>query len=572
MTVHFPKVLVNHVGFRPGAAKYALVASEYKPGSFLVTNTDQKGFEPSFTGEFVAAGDDLGEYSVGDFSDLAQPGTYRIAASGNYHAKGKLLSHEFTIADNVWDDPIGRLVNYYRVQSCGDSECGYNSPCHTGPIRRDDGGEAVPITGGWHAAHDHQRNVREILHGAFGLIYLALARPDVEDDFNLFHEIQWGNDYFLAIQDPEGYLYAGVAAANYGQWEEFDWWASESHLLVTEPAPLFHQYCFVAIQALIADRYSKIAPEYAPRCLGAATRCFEYIQGHDREEWQEGQLSYELGTGILAGVHMFRATGDEQYRAFAREMANQLLSLQAPDGYWLENPGAPDPNLWSVGRMYAPYVVIGLCAAAQWFSDDPDHSRWMAALEQFASHYVEHFSEANAFGIMPYRVDSDRPAQRGREWQEQYYRYFMQTDDPATMSLDSDIELGGNAGFAWQTGNNARVAGYGVAMVYLAELLSSPELRKLAQRQLDWVLGVNPFDASMIIGVGRNQPPSLLSNEIVPGVPDIEGAVMQGPIGNADDNPLIVGGHYAPCEFWMPHHAWVLWLMAELSADQTGGP
>jgi len=127
-------------------------------------------------------------------------------------------------------------------------------------------------------------------------------------------------------------------------------------------------------------------------------------------------------------------------------------------------------------------------------------------------------------------------------------------------------------GAYWQTGNNATVAGYGVAMVYLAEILGEPWLRRLAQRQLDWVLGVNPFDASMMLGVGRNQPPTYTSKEILPPIPDIVGAVLQGPIGDDRDRPIIVPGYYPTCEYWQPHHSWTVWLMAELSADHPAGP
>ena len=99
-----------------------------------------------------------------------------------------------------------------------------------------------------------------------------------------------------------------------------------------------------------------------------------------------------------------------------------------------------------------------------------------------------------------------------------------------------------------------------------------PELRKLAQRQLDWILGVNPFDASLVLGVGRNQPPTYPALDMVPEVPDVDGAVFEGPIGDMDDHPVIIPAFYANAEFWMPHQAWVLWLMAELSAAQLGGP
>ena len=112
---------------------------------------------------------------------------------------------------------------------------------------------------------------------------------------------------------------------------------------------------------------------------------------------------------------------------------------------------------------------------------------------------AKHFSGANAFGIFPYRIHSGEPTANARTWRSNSYRYFIETD--------VKLKVPGSRTINWQTGNCAAVAGYGVVMVYVSEILKMAELHKLAQRQLDWILGVNPFDASLIVGVGRNQPP-----------------------------------------------------------------
>ena len=52
-----------------------------------------------------------------------------------------------------------------------------------------------------------------------------------------------------------------------------------------------------------------------------------------------------------------------------------------------------------------------------------------------------------------------------------------------------------------------------------SKLLKEPRLAALAQRQLDWILGVNPFDASTMTGVGRNQPKQFVTGEFKTGDP-----------------------------------------------------
>ena len=191
----------------------------------------------------------------------------------------------------------------------------------------------------------------------------------------------------------------------------------------------------------------------------------------------------------------------------------------------------------------------------------------MAALEKFAAQCKD-ISDANAFGIMPSRYhpgieysnfhDNRKkpgfPPMMWRKLKEHTFRYFVECD------------------FGWQSGNIASVSGYGIAMLYLSDLLGQPWLRLLAQRQLDWALGVNPFDASLILGIGRNQPPTYASVECIPAFPDIDGAVFEGLIGDVDDKPILLPGDYSIGEFWLPHQSWTLWLMAELSKDGQAQP
>jgi hypothetical protein len=558
-----PKVLVNHRGFRPEAGKYCLAVGIEGAKEFSLLNMlEGKGFHPSFTGKLTNTGDHMGNYLIGDFSGFNKPGVYRVWVDGDYpfwqgpEGKVPVYSHNFTIGQSIWDDPIRKLVAYYRAQSCGSSKSGFRTPCHIGPVRRDDGGAARAYPGGWHSAHDFQRDMEEILNGEYGLLYLAMARPDLEAAENLFYEIRWGNDYFLSIQNPaEGFLPIGIKATSYQEFEKFDWLDSDSYTFYTKPADLFLQHDFIVYQAQIARHYHNASPDYAKLCLEAGRRCFEYLFKHKGEMETGNTASIDVGSGILAGVQMFRTTGDEVYRKYAVDMAKRLLALQKPGGYWADK--SPGNSI-----CYQPKAVIGLCAAVKYLSDEPDRARWIASLEKFVSQCKD-ISGANAFGILPSRyspgpetsnfhahsVKPGLPPLTWRKLKEYSFRYFVESN------------------FGWQSGNIAAVSGYGVAMIYLADVLNQPWLRLLAQRQLDWALGVNPFDASMILGIGRNHPPTYPSKEIVPGIPDIEGGVFEGPFGDLADNACVLPGTYETGEYWLPHQSWTTWLMAELSKD-----
>src|SRR5439155_19909134 len=103
-----------------------------------------------------------------------------------------------------------------------------------------------------------------------------------------------------------------------------------------------------------------------------------------------------------------------------------------------------------------------------------------------------------------------------------------------------------------------------VGLVKACRLLRDAKLAKLAQRQLDWVLGVNPFDASTVTDVGRNQPPLYRTGQFKPPTPLIPGGVMNGIGGSDADEPVLLPGSYHTCEYWTPMVAYTMWLMAEL--------
>lgn len=220
-TAYYPRIMVNHIGYRA----------------------------------------ESGDFLTGDFSDFIKPGSYRIRISGSFAKAGPgkamdFWSHTFKIGNDVLDPVIWKLIDYYRAQSCGPSEHGYNTSCHDGPIARDDGGEARTYLGGWHSAHDHQRDPDETMNGAFGLMFLAKARTDLDRNDAVFKELAWGMDFYRLMQSPDGYLYEGILATDYFNMEK-SWWDSSSYMLRTKPAQIYLQHDFIHILSFIANHYGK---------------------------------------------------------------------------------------------------------------------------------------------------------------------------------------------------------------------------------------------------------------------------------------------------------------------------
>ena len=102
-------------------------------------------------------------------------------------------------------------------------------------------------------------------------------------------------------------------------------------------------------------------------------------------------------------------------------------------------------------------------------------------------------SERSAFGTIAFGLYEGSNPGGDRKLGSRWYRWFMK---PNGEHKPSD----------WWVGINAHLASHGVGLIKASRLLGLPRLAQLAQRQLDWILGVNPFDASTITDVGRNQP------------------------------------------------------------------
>jgi hypothetical protein len=175
----------------------------------------------------------------------------------------------------------------------------------------------------------------------------------------------------------------------------------------------------------------------------------------------------------------------------------------------------------------------------------PSAPAWADAARLFIDSYLAELAGRNAFSIVPYglfRSDPGGARSLGRFW----YRYFYPENS------------------SWYVGINSNLAAIGVAILRAGRLLNRSDWTALAQCQLDWILGCNPFNASTVMAVGHNNPQHMFGYEYEPTTPFLPGAVMNGISGNADDIPQLRPGSWQDTEYWTPMAAYTLWLLSEL--------
>lgn len=148
-----------------------------------------------------------------------------------------------------------------------------------------------------------------------------------------------------------------------------------------------------------------------------------------------------------------------------------------------------------------------------------------------------------------------------------YAKQYVQDEDSQTRA--SFFYPHTNPSGYWWQGENARLGSLSATAYRALQLFQDQDeelslnLKYYAQRQLDWILGLNPFDICMLHGQGRNNP------RYEAAYPPCAGGICNGITGGFEDE---LGIDFAPQEGpalegdqkwrwgeqWIPHAAWYL--------------
>lgn len=562
-------ILVNQLGYTPNAGK-TLVTKGKRTGKFQVINTLTQ--EVIFSGKFKPSGGDFGDYSTGDFSTVIQEGKYYIKAD-------TVRSFPFSISRNVYKPTMGLIVGYFALQRCGPSSTGYITPCHLDDGVRLDNGKHKDVTGGWHDASDLRKWVDATIYGMVGLAKTYELEGKESDKLEkILDELKWGNMYFLKMQEPDGFVMNFIGGGmnennDNNRWTDNDIGpdggelvqvtpdggrskqvmsvigSKDDRVIQTRPVGIVGQYNFITSEAIMARLTSNGDPEYSKKCLLAATNCYNWCVRENRN-----LNAGALGASIQAAIEMYKTTKQDIYRDYAATQAALLRSLQVKDntdganGFFKTSSSNAEPfKQISNGCM----EFISVCDLVKAFPTHKDVSVWKEMVSDYATKYATFMSQKNTFGIVPYGLFSKQDPGGNRRTGNYWYRYFMHPD------------------LSWWVGVNANLASAGIGLMKAGNVLNDNSLKAIGQKQLDWIIGVNPFNSSTIISVGYNHPVRFTPGSFKPMTPEIPGAVMNGLGGDEDDQPdLIPQSNFQQSEYWTPMVAYTLWLMAEISKSE----
>jgi hypothetical protein len=369
-----------------------------------------------------------------------------------------------------------------------------------------------------------------------------------------------GADFLVRMQDPEGYFYICI----------FDNWSKDpkrreicayrgSQGIRTEDyQAAFREGGGMAIAALAKASQSDSKGEYkAQTYLETAKKGFAHLVAHNLEYTDDGKENIiDDYCALMAATELYAATTDQLYRHYARTRMQKLCSRLGSDnkysGWWCADNDGTRPFFHGAD---AGLPVVALCRYLETETEDPFRVNAIQAVRtsiDFELHISDEVN--NPFG---------------------YPRQYVKAADEASKRSTFYIPHQNESGYWWQ-GENARLASLAsavhMAMPYLDEA-RKPLARKFAADQIDWILGLNPYDMCMLAGLGRNNPQYIESTNL-----NFRGGVCNGITAGFTDEtdiafmPEPYGGDPANswrwAEQWIPHSSWlILALTASMTAD-----
>ncbi|UCE40080.1 MAG: glycoside hydrolase family 9 protein [Candidatus Aminicenantes bacterium] len=584
------KILTNHIGYETSGPKHAVVQG-YKENN--ITTFKVKEYQ---TGKEVLSGPvkktgrvqnwkEWHYWSI-DFDEVTIEGMFYIEC---LTSKGTVRSFPFRIQNNILErHALSDVIFYFKGQRC------------TGLLNKADGnmtfseGEegTVDVHGGWYdASGDYGKHLSHLSFSSYFnpqqtpltvwslfKTYEALEKRG-DPDFNQFKrrlldEAMYGADYLVRVKKPRGSFYRTVSGIGPGKrpgdrritpamkgFRIKEKKPEESDLLKEnkkeEMPAASHTYEVgyragggLSIAALaIASTYDVSGEFKNADYLKAAEDAFAYLEKNNLNFTNDGKENIvDDYCALTASVELYKATGKMKYRTAADRRAsslmNRLISGGGYNNYWRADDG--DRPFFHASDAGFPVVSLLLYLGV---ADEKTKNRVLVTVKKSLLFELEVTQEvANPFGY-------SRQLVRSKDGRRRTSFFFPHDTETAP----------------WWQGENARLGSMAAAARMTARYFKQDtdfyeKLQVFSQDQLNWILGLNPFDTCMLHGSGRNNPeymffgsyqytnaPGGICNGITAGLDGDEDIDFNLPHSvTGKDNDWRWG------EQWLPHASWFL--------------
>lgn len=582
------KFLTNQVGYEAVGPKRAVILGHSGDSfdTFVVrdaaTREEVLTGIPRFAGP-VAKWKDWIFWTV-DFTPVAREGIYTIEAAS---PKGSVRTHPILVQKNILErNTLSDVIHYFKGQR---SSGRLDKADRTMTFEGREG--TVDAHGGWfdatgdygkhlsHLSFSTFFNPQQISLTAWGLFksYRELRGRD-DPNFKqylrrLLDEAMFGADFLVRFKNPAGSFYMSVSGRGPEKKPEDRRITpkAERHLILTaETKDQFRDYGREKIQGQAA--YEAGYREGAGLCIAALAMASTFPESGDFTKAEYLRAAEEafvfLGKNnglfandgkenivddycaLLAATELFRATEKPVYKEAADRRADRLMARLTADGrnYWRADDG--DRPFFHPADAGLP--VVSLLEYLP-IADPARQSGVRDAVKKSLAYEMAVTGEVvNPFG---------------------YSRQLVQNRDGVRRTsffFPHDTETA-----PWWQGENARLGSVAAAArLALKHFGSDPafqeKLRSFGRDQLNWILGLNPFDSCMLHGKGRNNPAYMFFDSYE--YTNAPGGICNGiTAGTKDEEDIDYNLHFAVTgkdddwrwgEQWLPHASWFLVAVA----------
>lgn len=559
-------LLINHTGYETTKSKKVVLQTKSQeiPLTYnLVTKNDEVVFEGVFKSGGKIDNWHTGNAFQGDFSTFSIKGDYFIKTSLN----GKeIKSRLFSISDeNYAQKSLSLLTEGFETQHL------------TGDFNKRDAAitffgdrkDTIDVSGGWydasgdrgkylsHLCYSNYFNPQQTPLVVWNMLIASdnLTSPSQNQIKNrIDKEATFGADFLMRMNDEEGYFYTNVFAKWSGEAAQREICAYETQdgNKTTEYQAGFREGGGIAIAALAkASRTLNNGMFTSEQYLQTAIKAFDHLIKYNSSYIDNGKENIiDEYCSLIAAVELFECTNNKKYLTYAqkraKELSNRISIDEQQKGWWSSDEEGNRPFFHGVE---SGFPVIALTRYLKIETEKIARDFAIKAIQKSIDFEINISKEVhNPFG-----------------YARQYIKAIDETKNRSAFFIPHQNETG-----YWWQGENSRLASIASSFYMAKEYLTEEQqdiTAEMAANQMNWILGLNPYDTSMVDGLGYNNPDYFedkslnfkggVANGITAGfIDETDVAFMPLPYNNDG------GQKWRWSEQWIPHAAWLILAVA----------
>jgi hypothetical protein len=494
------EISFSHSGYNSNDQKTAFT-SLTGPEKFKVV--DLATNMPVLEKDVLHTKDQIGAFSVFDFTEIKTPGKYKIVY-------GNTESLPFPVDDDVWLPVIEKITNQFYLQRCGFDQPGIHLKCHTDwyTVYK---GDTIVMAGGWHDAGDLSQSYWQTASATAAFFRLArkYQKENKKLSDRLMEEGMWGLEWLHKNRFDSLQVISWTTHDCYtdGVIGNFD----DKPIQPGGRASANDNYYSIIADVEASMALKKTDPGLSKKSKEYANEYWDLLAANPTR-WNTERLSM----AILAGAKLYRLTKREEVKNRIIGYADSLLAYQQVEPM---NWTIPLSGFFYMGNGKDRFFgynhsctvaspIPGIVELCRLFPKHEKYPIWNKSVTLYANYLSTIAKVTSPYNMFPANI----------------YKLNGTADDVQILQgtkLDDNHYL--RMFPVWQAfrGNSSVILSQGIGLASANQLINDPEMHSVSLAQLEWMLGRNPFSESLMYGEGYNFSPqyAAFTGDIVGGLP-----------------------------------------------------